>query len=147
MSAPPPGSDVPAVLGLDHVQLAAPPGCEPAARRFYGELLGLVELAKPEPLQARGGVWFALGAEQLHIGVEDPFLPAGKAHPALRLADETALEMLAQRLAAAGAPVRWDAELPGARRFYAADPWGNRLEFLVPTRPGARGRRAPPARG
>src|ERR1019366_3556891 len=117
-----PGPDGSAVLSLDHVQLAAPPGCEPAARRFYGELLGLGELAKPEPLQARGGVWFALGAGQLHIGIADPFRPAGKAHPALRLADETALETLAQRLADAGAPVRWDAELPAVRRFYTEDP-------------------------
>lgn len=115
---------------LDHVQLAAPPGCEPAARRFYGELLGLTELAKPEPLGARGGVWFALGVGQLHIGVQDPFTPARKAHPALRVSDAAALEALAQRLAAAGAPVRWDAELPGVRRFYTEDPWGNRLEFL-----------------
>ncbi len=129
MSAP--GPDGSAVLSLDHVQLAAPPGCEPAARRFYGELLGLAELAKPEPLQARGGVWFALGAGQLHIGIADPFRPAGKAHPALRLADETALETLAQRLADAGAPVRWDAELPAVRRFYTEDPWGNRLELLA----------------
>ncbi|MDQ6748668.1 MAG: hypothetical protein M3010_11270, partial [Candidatus Dormibacteraeota bacterium] len=58
---------------LDHVQLAAPPGCEAAARRFYGELLGLAELTKPEPLRARGGVWFALGVGELHIGVQDPF--------------------------------------------------------------------------
>ena len=71
---------------LDHVQVAAPPGCEPEARRFYGQLLGLVELEKPAPLRARGGVWFALGGgAQLHIGVEDPFAPARKAHPALRV--------------------------------------------------------------
>jgi catechol 2,3-dioxygenase-like lactoylglutathione lyase family enzyme len=118
------------IVGLDHVQLAAPPGCEPAARRFYGELLGLEEIEKPEPLRARGGVWFALGGQQLHIGVQDPFAPARKAHPALRATPE-GLDALAARLASGGATVTWDEDLPGERRFYTEDPWGNRLELLA----------------
>jgi catechol 2,3-dioxygenase-like lactoylglutathione lyase family enzyme len=118
------------VLGLHHVQLAAPCGCEDEARRFFGEVLGLVELDKPEALRARGGVWFAVGRQQLHIGVEEPFAPALKAHPALRVADGE-LDALADRLAAAGADVRWDDALADARRFYTRDPWGNRLELLA----------------
>jgi catechol 2,3-dioxygenase-like lactoylglutathione lyase family enzyme len=118
------------VIELDHVQLAAPPGCEAEARRFFGELLGLEELEKPEPLRPRGGVWFALGGGQLHIGVEEQFAPARKAHPAFRLAAEE-LDELAQRLETAGEPVVWDGSLPGFRRFYTADPWGNRLELLA----------------
>ena len=121
-------------MELDHVQLAAPPGCEDEARRFYGELLGLEEIRKPEPLLARGGVWFQLGRGQLHIGVEDPFRPARKAHPALRVAPER-LEALAARLSAAGLTLQWDAELPGLRRFYVEDPWGNRLELMTDQRP------------
>jgi len=121
------------VLALDHVQLAAPPGCEDEARRFYGDLLGLPELPKPESLRARGGVWFAVGAQQLHIGVEEPFSPARKAHPALRV-DPDSLDAMADRLRAAGVEPRWDEELPGVRRFYADDPWGNRIELLA-TRP------------
>jgi catechol 2,3-dioxygenase-like lactoylglutathione lyase family enzyme len=71
------------VVGLDHVQLAAPPGCEEEAKRFFGELLGLAEVEKPESLRARGGAWFALGDDrQLHIGVEQSFVPARKAHRA-----------------------------------------------------------------
>jgi catechol 2,3-dioxygenase-like lactoylglutathione lyase family enzyme len=115
---------------LDHVQIAAPPGCEPAARRFFGELVGLEELEKPEPLRARGGAWFRLGERQLHIGVEPEFGPARKAHVALRVAPAE-LDDLAARLAAAGAPVTWDDDLPGERRFYSEDPWGNRIEFLA----------------
>ena len=88
--------------GIDHVQLAAPLGCEPAARRFYGELLGLPELPKPEALAARGGAWFQCGAQQIHIGVEQEFRPAKKAHPALRLTSEGALIALRARLEAAG---------------------------------------------
>jgi catechol 2,3-dioxygenase-like lactoylglutathione lyase family enzyme len=103
--------------------VAAPPGCEAAAREFYGELLGLVEVEKPEPLRGRGGVWF----EQLHVGVEQDFAPARKAHPALRVED---LDGVAERLRAAGASVQWDDALPGVRRFYTADPWGNRIELL-----------------
>ena len=118
------------VRELDHVQVAAPPGCEAEARRFFGELLGLVELEKPEPLRARGGVWFSLGEQQLHVGVEEPFVPARKAHLALRVgADE--LDRLAERLRASGAGVLWDDALPGARRFYCEDPWGNRIELLA----------------
>jgi catechol 2,3-dioxygenase-like lactoylglutathione lyase family enzyme len=113
---------------LDHVQLAAPRGCEHAARRYFGELLGLNEVEKPASLRARGGVWFELGSQQLHIGVEEPFSPALKAHPALRV-DQ--LDELAQRLSRAGEKVQWDDELPGERRFYSEDPWGNRIELMA----------------
>ncbi|MBV9000843.1 MAG: VOC family protein [Solirubrobacterales bacterium] len=117
------------LLGLDHVQVAAPAGCEREARRFYGELLGMAELPKPTALQARGGTWFACGAHQLHVGVSEHFAPAEKAHPAfqVRLAD---LDRLAARLDSAGAPVVWDDAIPGTRRFYTADPWGNRIELV-----------------
>jgi catechol 2,3-dioxygenase-like lactoylglutathione lyase family enzyme len=118
-------------ISLDHVQVAAPPGCEAQARRFYGELLGLSELAKPIALKGRGGVWFALGAGQLHVGVEREFTPARKAHPAFRMAPQM-LDELARRLGAAGAPVEWDHELPDVRRFFTQDPWGNRIELLAP---------------
>lgn len=121
------------VPSLDHVQVAAPPGCEAAARRFYGVLLGLVELEKPEPLRSRGGVWFELGAQQLHVGVEEPFSPALKAHPALRVAPED-LDRLAEHLSAAGVKVEWDDALPGERRLYSEDPWGNRIELLASAR-------------
>ncbi len=119
-----------AVLGLDHVQLAAPAGCEAEARRYFGELLGLVEIEKPAPLRARGGVWFSIGSQQLHVGVAEPFAPARKAHPALRVAHGE-LDALAERLSAAGAKVIWDESLPGERRFYSEDPWGNRIELLA----------------
>jgi hypothetical protein len=112
------------------VQIAAPPGCEAEARRFFGELLGLKELEKPEPLRSRGGAWFALGGGQLHVGVEEPFTAARKAHPAFRVSAEE-LEELARRLEAAGKRVEWDGSLPGSRRFFTADPWGNRLELLA----------------
>jgi catechol 2,3-dioxygenase-like lactoylglutathione lyase family enzyme len=117
-------------LRLDHVQLAAPPGCEGEARRFYGSILGLEEIAKPEGLASRGGVWFSLGDHELHVGVEPGFAPARKAHPAFRVAPAR-LDALARTLAAAGAPVEWDESIAGLRRFYSSDPWGNRLELLA----------------
>jgi catechol 2,3-dioxygenase-like lactoylglutathione lyase family enzyme len=118
------------LVGLDHVQVAAPAGSEASARRFYGELLGMSELPKPATLQVRGGVWFACGAQQLHVGIAEPFAPAAKAHPALavRAGD---LDRLAERLAEAGCAVQWDDAIPGTRRFYTADPWGNRLELVA----------------
>ena len=119
-----------AIEAIDHVQLAAPPGCEADARRFFGELLGLAEVAKPPSLRGRGGVWFAVGDQQLHVGVDEGFAAARKAHPALRVG-AGALEELAGRLVTAGCEIRWDEEIEGVRRFYCEDPWGNRIELLA----------------
>ncbi|MBN9434889.1 MAG: VOC family protein [Bosea sp.] len=121
------------IVGLDHVQIAMPRGAEALAREFYGGLLGLAEIPKPVNLAKRGGVWFALGDRQLHLGVEEPFNSARKAHPAFRVDD---LESLRGRLRAAGHQPVEDEPLPGYRRFYLADPFGNRLEFLEPLHPG-----------
>jgi catechol 2,3-dioxygenase-like lactoylglutathione lyase family enzyme len=118
------------LAAIDHVQLAGPPGCEDDARRFYAGLLGLEEIEKPEPMRASGGVWFRIGGQELHVGIEDPFAPSHKAHPGLR-ADATELDAIAARLEAAGAPVAWDDRYPGVRRFYTADPFGNRIEILA----------------
>jgi len=115
-----------AITGIDHVQVAAPPGCEAAARAFYGGLLGLEEMPKPEALAARGGCWFRAGAQELHIGVEEPFAPARKAHPGL-VADD--LATLADRLGTAGREVSFEDSIPGSERLYVADPFGNRLEI------------------
>jgi catechol 2,3-dioxygenase-like lactoylglutathione lyase family enzyme len=111
------------------VQLAIPAGGEPACRRFFGELLGMTELEKPPALAARGGCWFALGGVELHLGVEQPFAPARKAHPGILV---EGLDELVARLGAAGVDVRPDRELPGYARVYVDDPFGNRLEFLEP---------------
>lgn len=114
---------------LHHVQLAVPPGSEGRCREFWGGVLGLSELEKPAPLAARGGCWFASGGLEVHLGVEADFVPARKAHPGILVAD---LRALAARLESAGLTVAWDDEFPGHDRFYAADPFGNRLEFLEP---------------
>jgi catechol 2,3-dioxygenase-like lactoylglutathione lyase family enzyme len=114
-------------MRLHHVQLAIPPGSEPQCRRFYGETLGWRELEKPPALAARGGLWFVVEGGEVHLGVEVDFRPARKAHPAFTVAD---LDALAQRLRMAGAPVEFDEAIPDLRRFYTADPLGNRIEFL-----------------
>ncbi|HKF78137.1 MAG TPA: VOC family protein [Candidatus Dormibacteraeota bacterium] len=115
-----------AIVGLDHVQVSITPGGEDAARHFYGQVLGLAELPKPATLAGRGGVWFRCGAQQLHCGVEE-FVAPSRRHPALVTDD---LEAERRRVEAAGFPVRMDAELPGYRRFYTEDPFGNRVECL-----------------
>jgi catechol 2,3-dioxygenase-like lactoylglutathione lyase family enzyme len=113
--------------GLDHVQIAAPAGCEEQARQFYGELLGMTEVQKPEALAKRGGVWFQAGNHQLHIGVQADFAAATKAHPAFHVEN---LLPLRDQLLSKGLLVIEDEDLPGANRFYLNDPFGNRLEFL-----------------
>ena len=115
------------IVGLDHVQVAAPAGREDEVRAFYGGLLGLTELEKPESLRARGGAWFQVGRQQLHVGVQAGFAPARKAHPAFAVDD---LDALAATLADAGCEPVWDDAIPGHRRFYVDDPFGNRLELL-----------------
>ena len=112
---------------IDHVQLAAPTGCEDAARRFFGELLRLQEMAKPEALRGRGGVWFRVGAQQLHVGVEPDFSPARKAHPAFSV---SGYDELQNRLHAAAVDLTEDNSIPGPRLCYVADPWGNRIELV-----------------
>lgn len=120
---------IPMITALDHVQLAAPPGSEEILRAFYAGVLGMSEVPKPPVLAARGGCWFAAGPVQLHIGVEEDFRPARKAHPGLRV---SGIGAYADRLESRGAAVVWDGDLPGHRRFYTDDPFGNRLEFLEP---------------
>ena len=113
--------------GVDHVQLAAPEGCEAEARKFFGELLGWTEIPKPENLRKRGGVWFQCGTHQVHIGVRKDFVPAKKAHPAFHVEN---LDELLQYLVQKDVQVIDDEPLEGAKRFYLIDPFGNRLEFL-----------------
>jgi len=112
---------------IDHVQLAAPKGSEDTARNFFRDILGFEEVEKPEVLRKRGGVWFAFGNYQIHIGIEEPFSPALKAHPAFEVEN---IEELKNYLTANGIDIMEDDKLPGARRFYTSDPFGNRMEFL-----------------
>lgn len=114
-------------MRLHHVQLAIPPGSEPECRAFYAGVLGWRELEKPAALKARGGLWFAVGTGELHLGVEVDFRPARKAHPAFAVSD---LDALAAKLQAVGAPVEFDDAIAGLRRLYTADDVGNRVEFL-----------------
>ncbi len=112
---------------LHHVQLSAPPGSEERARAFYGGILGLEEVAKPAHLRARGGIWLALADGQLHIGIEEGFRPSRRSHPAFEVEEVDAVRA---RLEAHGVTTVDDEPLPGWKRFYASDPFGNRLEFL-----------------
>ncbi|MGI2293718.1 VOC family protein [Paenibacillus sp. GXUN7292] len=116
-------------LGIDHVQLAAPEGCETAARHFYNGLLGWAEIPKPEALRKRGGVWFQCGTHQVHIGIQKQFVPAEKAHPAFQVQnlDELRSHLIRNNLQVVDDDARAE---EGVKRFYLNDPFGNRLEFL-----------------
>jgi catechol 2,3-dioxygenase-like lactoylglutathione lyase family enzyme len=116
-----------AFLALHHVQLAMPPGGEDQARAFYGDVLGLDEVPKPENLARRGGCWFEQGDLRIHLGVEEEFRAARKAHPALLVDD---LAELAARIDAAGVKVISDEPLQGFERLYVYDPFGNRIELM-----------------
>jgi|SRR5215467_10047695 len=115
------------VLGLDHVQLAMPPGSENGARSFYGDVLGMKEVSKPKALAGRGGCWFSSGAAQIHLGVEEDFRPAQKAHPALVV---EGMDEILTRCERAGFPSRPDADVDGRLRVHVFDPFGNRLELI-----------------
>lgn len=115
------------VLSIDHVQLAMPKGSEERARSFYRDVLGMIEIPKPEPLAGRGGCWFDAGDAQVHLGVEEHFRPAKKARPALVV--EGLHEILA-KCEEAGLASKPDAEINGRRRVHVFDPFGNRLELI-----------------
>lgn len=121
------------IVAIEHVQLAMPRGREVDAQAFYEGLLGLPRVPKPPHLERRGGCWFesdsGTGAVKIHLGVEDPFRPARKAHPALQV---QALSALVEQLRGAGVAVRDDEPLEGYDRVYVDDPFGNRLELLEP---------------
>jgi catechol 2,3-dioxygenase-like lactoylglutathione lyase family enzyme len=127
-------------MRLHHVQVSCPRGGEDAARSFYAEGLGLVEVAKPPALAGRGGCWFraydaeGVVAAEIHLGVDESFAPARRAHPALVLDDLDELDRVAARLRAAGHPVDETERdtFAGHRRFHTADPHGNRVEVLAP---------------
>ena len=113
---------------IEHVQLAMPPGQEQAARSFYVEVLGMREIPKPAELAARGGCWFESGGVQIHLGVEQDFRPAKKAHPALRCAEYDAL---VTQLRASGITVHEPGDIPGMRRCHIHDCFGNRIELVA----------------
>ncbi len=115
-------------MRLHHVQVSCPAGGEDEARRFYGDVLGIPEVEKPPVLAARGGCWFRGDAVEVHVGVEEGFAPAKKAHPAFLVDD---IDLLAVRAQEAGFPVVWDENFPGYRRFHTADGHGNRVELLA----------------
>jgi catechol 2,3-dioxygenase-like lactoylglutathione lyase family enzyme len=116
------------IVGLDHVQLAMPPGREDEAEAFYSGLLGFERLPKPAPLAARGGCWFARGTTAVHLGVEEDFRPARKAHPACVVRDLADLEAA---LGAAGVVVRPNPDREPGQGAYVDDPFGNRIEFMA----------------
>jgi len=120
-----------AVLGIDHVQLAMPVGGEDEARAFYSGVLGLTEIPKPADLAKRGGCWFvnetAGGNAHIHLGVEEPFRPAEKAHPALLVDDLIAVRVI---LGAENIEYSDGTHLDGYRRGDIKDPFGNRIELM-----------------
>lgn len=115
------------IKALHHVQLAMPAGREADARAFYCDILGMTEKPKPEHLAKRGGAWFVAGGAEVHLGVEQDFRPAKKAHPALLVDD---LRATLEHCAAAGVEITRDQPLPGYDRAYVTDPFGNRIELL-----------------
>lgn len=117
-------------MRIDHIQLAIPKASEDACRRFWIETLGFRELQKPAQLVARGGAWFGSGDAEVHLGVQDPFEPATKAHPAFVVKNLTELAETLQKMEY---PVRWDHDIAGRHRFFTDDPVGNRIEFIGDT--------------
>ncbi|QDO89290.1 glyoxalase [Ornithinimicrobium ciconiae] len=125
-------------MRLHHMQVSMPPGGEEQARAFYARALGMVEVEKPPELARRGGCWFRSYrgdqvTAEIHVSVEEPFVPARKAHPALELDSISELESLGQRVAAAGFDVSWDERhtFDGYERFHCRDGFGNRVEILT----------------
>jgi catechol 2,3-dioxygenase-like lactoylglutathione lyase family enzyme len=123
-SSSPTGAVAPRWVGIDHVQLAIPEGAEDQARAYYVDVLGLTEVPKPPLLAARGGAWFEAGDVRLHVGVEEAFVPARKAHPALTMSN------LCHFVESRGIDATWNTEIDGLVRCHVFDPFGNRIELV-----------------
>jgi catechol 2,3-dioxygenase-like lactoylglutathione lyase family enzyme len=115
-------------VDFDHIQLAMPAGEEETGRRFFADLLGMTEIAKPPELATRGGCWFASGRVQIHLGVEHDFRAAKKAHPALRCRNYAGL---LARLRDQGVEMVEAEDIPGVQRCHIIDPFGNRIELVA----------------
>lgn len=104
------------------------PAAEEAAKRFYGTVLGLQELPKPEAAQARGGAWYQLGALQLHLSRDLSADNEGsKRHFCFHVAD---LKQAQHHLEGAGVEILPDDQpIEGCPRFYIRDPGGNLIEI------------------
>ncbi len=111
---------------LDHVQVCIPRGAEDRAREFYGKLLGLEEIEKPDALKRNGGMWYSVADVQLHVGVEESVAPS-KRHPAFEVEDVRGVRTYLERN---GVRTKDEPDLPGLRRFSFFDPFGNRIELL-----------------
>ena len=115
------------ILALHHIQISMPAGGEAQARAFYTDVLGLAEVAKPQALQGRGGAWFETNAIRVHLGVDPNFSPATKAHPAFEV---QRLQDTIDHLDRLDVSYKRDVDLPGIRRIFVDDPFGNRIELL-----------------
>ena len=116
-----------AVVGLDHVQVAMPVGKEDLGRKFFCEILGFTEIEKPEPAKSRGGAWFASNGVVIHLGVEDEFRPAKKAHVALLVSN---YDELRETFIEYALFTKDDDEQVGIIRFFGKDFFGNRIEII-----------------
>jgi len=119
------------VQRFDHVNVTVPAALEVAAKRFYGDILGLTEIAKPAVARARGGAWYLCGDIQLHLSREEQPVGDGESrrHVCVVVAD---LARAAAAFTAAGVPMEPDDRpVPGWSRFYVRDPGGNRIEVAA----------------
>lgn len=113
--------------GIDHIQMTMPKGEENKAREFYGNVLGLKEISKPENLRGRGGCWFICGNQEIHMSVQEDHIPPKKAHPGLIVKNS---EKLRQKLISLNLVIKEEPPIEGRTRFFVNDPFGNRIEFI-----------------
>lgn len=114
---------------LHHVNVTVPKSLEDAAKHFYGVVMGMQEVPKPETSRGRGGAWYQLGQMQLHLSVEEPRGEncISKRHVCYTVSDLAEAE---RRFRSEGVEiVPDDMPMPGWSRFYVRDPGGNRLEI------------------
>ena len=115
------------ITQLHHVNVTVPSELEAETKKFYGSILGLVELPKPAGTR-KSGAWYQIGAVQLHLSIEEEVGRLSTRHVCFTVSDLSAAE---KRLREAGIEILPDARpIPGSQRFYVRDPGGNQLEIV-----------------
>ena len=121
---------MPSVKRLQHTSIPMPPDGDEKARAFYGEVLGMREIPKPEGLAEMTVIWFAANddGDEVHVFKDERLGPNSAAqHLCLEVDD---IEAYKTRLRDRGYEVRVPETIQNRPRLFVRDPFDNLIELV-----------------